>query len=366
MIFINKKKLKKSLLSIFEQEDSEEQENILSLLVKFVKDEISSFKLEDSDPFIKDVWTKSKKGQSLIEFDITLEDFFESLDVNSDDLWFINIIQSSYSDFTFQDQSNTEEDFREGYGGFYSFLDEDNMKILEKLSVIFLPGVDVNFNDRDYLIKFNEGIITLFPSETQTIIWEYWSEEESMRMQAAREHVDANFFGKLKEYGFSVDTNYDKVYGKIANLIYYCKLLRYKGDLKGLFDKLIGIVSGKIDTNFYEDYYQYYDESLFDRKSYNSSVYYQLSKIEDKINEDGNKIQEFAELIKRIRKISPTNTRYKVPKDKTLSYMVTDFNYDDFTIKVEIRSDKGFTNKWFSEENFYNFLYHPELFDLEY
>jgi hypothetical protein len=71
-------------------------------------------------------------------------------------------------------------------------------------------------------------------------------------------------------------------------------------------------------------------------------------------------------LIKRIRKISPTNTRYKVLKDKTLSYMVTDFNYDDFTIKVEIRSDKGFTNKWFSEENFYNFLYHPELFDLEY
>jgi hypothetical protein len=63
MIFINKKKLKKSLLSIFEQEDSEEQENILSLLVKFVKDEISSFKLEDSDPLIKDVWTKSKKGE---------------------------------------------------------------------------------------------------------------------------------------------------------------------------------------------------------------------------------------------------------------------------------------------------------------
>ena len=68
-------------------------------------------------------------------------------------------------------------------------------------------------------------------------------------------------------------------------------------------------------------------------------------------------------LEKKILSKFKINVWYELPKDKKKSFKIKDFDRDDMTVSVEMRTPEGgFETKKYSEEQFYNLLHQPELF----
>jgi len=80
-------------------------------------------------------------------------------------------------------------------------------------------------------------------------------------------------------------------------------------------------------------------------------------------------MKEFLNMIRRIREKFTVNTMYKLPKKNNVEFAVTGFDINTGKINVKIILHGQRANKVkvisLSEENFYNLLYQPTLFDLE-
>lgn len=353
--------MKKSLLHIFEDEQ-EQQDNIQKLLSNYVKGKISKYQLEESDNFINWVWEKYQRGTSLIQFNISESDFLESLDLSEEDIWVYNMLNNTYDSWEFNDFRTLEDDFKEGYSFLYDFFDEDNMEILKEIAKAVMPGVQFQLSD-EYLLKLNTKLWLLFEGEIESLIQDYMYYDNDARRQSALNEIKKEFDDVLEEHGFSFTKG--DVYGKVSHLVYFSKYFRYNGDLRGLYDKIIEEMSKKIRGGWQDSLYDYFNPDLFDRDEYNRSANSSLTRIHDAIFEENN-FNEYFEMVNRITKKSPLDEWRTLPKNKDIKYKVTEFDVDSMRVKVTIQGRLGFIGKWFSEEDFNNFLYHPELFDLEY
>jgi hypothetical protein len=69
------------------------------------------------------------------------------------------------------------------------------------------------------------------------------------------------------------------------------------------------------------------------------------------------------EFRKRILSKYKIDVWYELPKDKKKSFKIKEFDKDDMTVSVEMRTPEGrFETKKYPEENFYYLLHQPELF----
>jgi hypothetical protein len=90
----------------------------------------------------------------------------------------------------------------------------------------------------------------------------------------------------------------------------------------------------------------------------------QLGKIEEEV-EDIENLKEFTEMVDRIKKKFKPHVSYHIPKlkDKGVTFVIKGFDKDDMKILVNLKKDLKQITRKVSEENFYNLLYQPELFD---
>ena len=86
-------------------------------LREFSRGKASIEELEKSDSSILEVIpADTNLGQSKIVFDFGDDDnFLKMLDLNDDDIWFFNVMNSHYSDYEFMDSYTVDEDWKEGY-----------------------------------------------------------------------------------------------------------------------------------------------------------------------------------------------------------------------------------------------------------
>jgi hypothetical protein len=365
--------MKVNLSYIFEDENEDEtNENIdiVNLLIQFVKKQISTYKLEESDPFIKDIQEKFQRGQSIIVFDVSSDDFLEKLDISDDDIWFYKMIASSYNNFNFEDRSTVWDDFLEGYYvGVYRNLDEDNFNLVKKIAKYMIPGTEFSY-ETEYLNKLNQKLNVVFNSEIESLVDDFYYEQERAYTQSAVNGVQEEFDEVLEQNGLSYDFYQEEVSSTVSELVMIARLLNYSGNLEGLYNKMIEELSKKSIGGWFEDYYSYYDEKYFDKNSYNRTAYRILNNIEEKIEEDFYNDENTSRFLRFADKITEKfrlNKTYLLPKNKEIRFTIIGFDIEDLTVEVNITKKDGFSVKnKFKEEYFYDFLYHPELFDLEY
>ena len=83
-----------------------------------------------------------------VEFDND-EEFLEFLDLGDDDVWFLKMITSSYSDYEFMDSYTIEEDFKNGYI-IYHDLNNENMDKLKNIAEVVYPNFEFDLQSEDY------------------------------------------------------------------------------------------------------------------------------------------------------------------------------------------------------------------------
>jgi hypothetical protein len=90
-----------------------------------------------------------------------------------------------------------------------------------------------------------------------------------------------------------------------------------------------------------------------------------LESLESNSDEINGGIKEYLELRNRIISKFKIDNWIDLPKDKKYKYKIKGFDKDDIKIFVELMTPLGVKQVKLSEENFYNLLYQPSLFNLE-
>ena len=118
-----------------------------------------------------------------------------------------------------------------------------------------------------------------------------------------------------------------------------------------------------------ENSYEYDDKRYFNTELFNDWVERKfndiLKSLENSAEEEGNPISKFIEFRNRIINKFDLKKWYTLPKDNEIKFNITGFDREELKVLVTIQNlKKGYNRLSLSEENFYNFLYQPQLFDL--
>lgn len=340
--------------------------DFIKTLKDYSRGRIDAYELRESDSSISRVKEYRPLGQTeiVIEYENDNE-FLSLLDLDEHDIWFLNSITSSYSDYEFVGSYTIEEDFKIGYI-FYSELDAENRDTFKKIAEVVYPDVEYNIENEEYRVNLNNMLIDIFPEEIDWILSDYQSEKNSEMYSVAKETVKDELNGFLERAGFEIYSSYDSIVTTVANLVSWSVRLEiYKADVKSLINKIFEEIGTDRIGGWAENYYEFQDSEYFNSSSFNQTVYRKFEEILEKIEEDVN-MSEFLELRNRIVKKFNLTTWYELPKDKTIRFSIQGFDRDKKEIIVTLNKKTNMETKKVSltEENFYNLLYQPELFDL--
>lgn len=363
--------VKKVILT--EQTDEVENDgNTLLALRNFSKGKITTNDLFDMDETIDDLRVRNPLGQSLITIKLgEKEKFLEEIGLSTDDAWFRDVVMSSYGNgFEFTDSYTMNDDFNEGYIFEYD-LNEENTQTLKGIAGRLISNEEVNLDDDEYRKKLHGLMLDIFPKEIDYIINDYSIEKDNEMNQVAKESIKGEFDDKLDEMGINLSYDMDEATITLADLFSEALQLNlFNSSAQEMVTKIISNKLGSDVGGWYENNYEYRDESKFDKESFNRTVENQFEKIIDKMDEDSESeytIKDYIEFRARVLNKFKMQTWYETPKDKDIIFSIKDFEPENMSIILTVK-DRGtqvLKDIKLDEENFKQFLYQPSLFKLE-
>jgi hypothetical protein len=238
-------------------------------LRKYVRGTIDKYELERSDSSIDRVIENPTKGMTQIVFEFKDEDeFFGSLDLSDDDAWFAKVVDSPYSDgYSFREDYQTREDFKEGYSVFYEFNEENKEKLLSILAILDPTFNYENFPSEETNKRAASVISKYFETETENIVDDWTTEMNRGANKSASQYINNEINRVLNENGFQLYSRYNSVKIDVGHLIMlYVKTGKAWLSFKKLFKEVYRDL--KNIGGWSEDTYQYENESDFDKDSF--------------------------------------------------------------------------------------------------
>jgi frataxin-like iron-binding protein CyaY len=354
-----------------EQDTKNDKEgNLIVSLRNFARGKISENDLYAVDGDIYDIYEKNPLGQSIItiKFDDETQ-FLEDIGLDEQDVWFMQAV-TGYQGYEFQDSYQIEQDFKDGYIVYYELNDENN-ETLKNIAQIILPEKEYNIEDEEYRSELSRMLLDLFPTEIGWILGDYESEKEQEMNSVAKESITQEFNEPLQKNGITFNYNMDEVSISVADL--YMTALQlglWNYTSKEMIIEIIKKVLGYSIGGWYENTYDFQDESKFDKVSFNREVDRQLKKISETLEEQSDDvytIKDYIEFRNRLTSKYKLKNWYNVPKDNNVMFFIDSINFPDMSVKFRIKDKSLGLYKSFElgEEEFNNFLYQYSLDGLE-
>lgn len=336
-------------------------------LRKFVKGKINQYELQGWDESIERVIPNRENpalSKVIIGFDDSNE-FGKVIGLSDDDIWFEQAVNSPYNNYEIWDSSSSEQDFKDGYGPWYDF-DDDNKELVERIAkLIYSKKFDYEEEqDRGGLAKFLDKY---YPREMDSIVDDWTHEKNVEAKSVASEHINSELNKYLEEYGF--ERHGDGIKTTVADLIsnfiqFNVPHVSIKKLLRTMFQDSNRTIGG-----WDEDRYEYQDANVFDKESFNREVTRVLEKILEQIEEEyeGGESMNFIDMIDRVTKKHKVGVWYDIPKGSDLIFRIDGFDRETKKIDISLKKKKvGSEIKRFkiSEDGFIKLLYQPELFNL--
>ena len=138
-----------------------------------------------------------------------------------------------------------------------------------------------------------------------------------------------------------------------------------KIDIISLFNQIIEQTKKYDIGGWFENTYEFRDEQYFDSESFNTTAERQFDKILEELEDEENPIAEYLEFRNKILNKFELGSWYDIPKDISIRFRIETIDREDKKIRVRLKK-RGVGEKVLSlnEEEFYNLLYQPQLFDL--
>jgi len=335
-------------------------------LKDYSRGKIQKWELVDSDPDIYHVGEdRSNRGQSTIKLGFNDDKFWGRVGLNDDDVWFMNAINSPYSDYEFIDSYSIKEDFRNGYSIFHE-LNEDNIEKLKQISRYIFP-IKFDLENDEFKSGLSEKLLSSFKNETQDILDDYQSEKNREMTQVAQESIEKELTNYFNDFGFTYVAG-DEFTTTVANLVmWYIKENMVHVPIAELLPKIFQ--TNKIDVGgWLDNSYEYQDSEKFDSDSFNNYVGRKLDDIIEKIEDgydDNANIQEYIDMVDRLSRKFQLNKWFNLPKKREVRFAIENFEMNPNKVVVRLQKDLKQRTLKLSEENFYHLLYQPTLFNLE-
>jgi len=335
-------------------------------LKDYVKGKINKWELEDSDPEIYHVREdKSNRGQSVIKLGFNDKKFWEKVGLHEDDVWFLKMINSYYSDYEFMDSYSVMDDFKHGYIIFYE-LNEDNIEKLKQISRYIFPK-KFDLENEDFRADFAEKLLSSFKSQTQDIIEDYHTEKNREMTEVAQERIKKELNDYFNEFGFTYIPD-DEFTTTVANLMmWYIRENAIHEPITDLLPKIFS--SSKMSIGgWQENSYEYQDSEKFDSVSFNNYAEHKLDEIIEKIENGADSdfdVKDYVGMVDRISKKIEVGKWHNLPKKKDVRFYIENFEMNPNKVVVKLSKALQQRELKLSEENFYHLLYQPTLFNLE-
>lgn len=333
----------------------------------YVKGKIPKWELEDSDPNIYSVREdRSNPGQSVIRIEFDNDDkFWKSADLHEDDVWFMKMINSSYSDYEFMDSYSITDDFRNGYT-IFGELNEDNIEKLKRISRYIFPK-KFDLENEDFRSEFAKKLLSSFKRETEDILDDYHTEKNREMTQSAQEGINKELTNYFNDFGFTY-VSYDEFTTTVANLVmWYIRENALQLSINELLPKIFSTNSTQIG-GWHENSYEYQDSEKFDSHSFNNYVERKLDEIIEKIEDGDNEnfnIQDYLDMVSRVSKKFEIGIWHNLPKKKDVRFYIENFEMNPNKVIVKLSKAQKQRVLKLTEDNFYHLLYQPTLFNLE-
>jgi len=360
----------KRVLQTEQESEEEPDKNLVVGLRNFSKGRISKDELYRLDDSIYDIDVNEPLGQSIIT--IQFEDdkeLFKELDIDEQDLWFMGAL-NSYNGYEFMDSYQVEQDFKDGYGIYYD-LNDENVETLKGIATTILPNKEFSIEDEEYKTELSEMLLNLFYDEMDYIFGDFAAEKDSEMNAVAKEAVKDEFEKPLEENGINLNYNMDEVEITLADLyLGALQLNMFNSDAKEIIVAMMQKALGNNVGGWYENSYEFQDESKFDSKSFNNYVATQFEKISNKLDERSDEfftVQDFVEFRNRIVSKYKLKTWYDNPKDNNIIFLIDSFDPGSMSVRLNVKTkDNGlFKQLRLDEEQFNNFLHQYSLDDYE-
>ena len=340
--------------------------NTFMALKDYVKGKIGKGELEDSDSEIYHVREdKSNRGQSVIKLGFNDDKFWEKVGLHEDDVWFMKMLKSPYSDYEFMDSYSVKEDFSNGYIIFHE-LNEDNIEKLKQISRYIFPK-KFDLENEEFRSDFAEKLLSSFKSQIQDIIDDYQTEKNREMTQVAEGGIDKELNNYFNDFGFTFVAD-DEFTTTVANLMmWYIRENAVHEPIEKLLPKIFS--SSKISIGgWQENSYEYQDSEKFDSHSFNNYVERKLDEIIEKIEDGADSdfdVKDYVGMVDRISKKIEVGKWHNLPKKKDVRFYIENFEMNPNKVVVKLSKAMKQRTLNLSEENFYHLLYQPTLFNLE-
>lgn len=355
-----------------QEEEPKKSENLLLALRAFAKGNLTIDELYGMDSSIEEINTRRPLGQTLItiKFD-NKSDLLEAIGLHEDDMWFRDMVMSSYSHYEFSDSYTIEEDFKEGYIFEYE-LNEENLDTLKSIAKMVLPNEKVDFEDEEYRQKLHRLLLDIFPNQIDYILSDYQTEKDYEMNAVARETIKSEFDDKLDEIGVAIrGRDDDEITITLADLFSESLQLNlFNENAQEMVSRIISNKLGGSVGGWHENSYEFRDDSKFDKESFNREVSRQFEKIIEIIDERSETeytVKDYIDFRNRVEDKFKLKTWYETPKDKEIIFSIKEFDPSSMTVKLMIK-DRGtqlLKDVSMDEEQFTQFLHQPSLFKLE-
>lgn len=352
-------------------EEPEKSENLLLALRNFAKGKLTDDDLYEMDADIEDIRLRNPLGQTVLTIKLgDKKDFLEEIGIDENDAWFRDIIFSSYNGYEFIDSYTIEEDFKEGYIFEYDLTDE-NLKTLKDIAVTLLPQDEFNLEDDEYIRKLHKTLLDIFPMEIDYILGDYSTEKDIEMNRVAKKTISLEFDDKIESSGIDLSYDYDEAKISIADLFSESiQLNLFNSNAREMVSKIIQNKLGGSVGGWYENSYEFRDDSEFDKESFNREVTRQFEKILEKMDEDSDTeytIKDYIEFRGRVLSKFKMLVWYETPKDKDIIFSIRDFEPETMSVIMDVK-DRGtdtIKNVKMSEQGFNEFLHQPSLFKFD-
>ena len=353
-------------MKILREQDEPQEEDIIffDALRQFARGNITYAQLKEANQsdLIVDVDLAQPLGSSVlhIRFDDD-ENLLNALNVDENDIWFLNSIFSSYSDYAFTEYDSVKDDFDQGYIVFYE-LDDDSKNDLEKIAELII-NKEFNLDNENYRVELAKKLFDTFPDEIDRILDDYRMYKEYEMEQTARESITKEIKNALEDKGFKLERKFYKISTKITNLLHLYMLVDDK--MLNLKELIIELFKDENIGAWEENRYEFQDYNNFDSVRFNIDVRNQLEKMKDKLDESVD-IKKYLEIYDNITSKFELEKWYELPHAPEYRFRINSIDLDKLLISVSLKNKKNQVKKLpgLTEEGFLKFVYNPQLFGL--
>jgi hypothetical protein len=330
----------------------------------------------DDDRIVQIKRVGKNRGKSLVELRFTEEEymniFIDDKDNYNNNASLIAACESRYSGNLFVDTYWGDDEMRGGYPLHY--FNEENLTLFRNIIKLVNPPL-ANFqigNNEDVGEFFYQN----FSNEAGEIGGYYADYYDETLKAGCLEYVNKKLCDKFTNYGI-IEKECRELYLTTVDLLigfWDSTNTPHEASLIDMFKNFVEQNNLEFDEDLYEDYYSYWDNENWDDAGFNREVNKILDRLHDRLVEDIDpeeleKMQKFYKLLDKFNySVGQWNnfTTQKTFGKKNENRIFRIEGFEDGKIKILHKPDKNNyhdVEKMYVEvDDFYNFLYHPELF----